>query len=133
MAWSRTNFSLSIRSGQIDGRIRPAQSSSEKCSLVTAKAIRAALRACTNGSLSDLENAAIRTFDLVEVPRFLAILPRQMVVLVRMPGCSSLAVLARYFSNSPFIVRSESLDISVSTDFKVCSRTRGATSVNPET
>lgn len=113
--------------------MRFAQSSSEKCSLVTARAIREALRAWTKGSLSDLEKAAMRTFALLEVPRFLAILPRQIVVLVRIPGCSSLAVLARYLSSSPFIVRSDSFVIRVSTDFKVCSRTRGATSVKPET
>jgi hypothetical protein len=63
----------------------------------------------------------------------LAILPRQIVVLVRMPGCSSLAVLAKYLSNSPLMVRSESFVMIVRTDFNVCSLTTGATSVNPVT
>ena len=75
----------------------------------------------------------MRTLDRDEVPRFLAIFPRQMVVFVRMPGCSSLAVLARYLSSSPLIVRSDSLPMMTSTDFRVCSRTTGATSVKPDT
>jgi hypothetical protein len=63
----------------------------------------------------------------------LAILPRQIVVLVRIPGCSSLAVLARYLNNSPLMVRSESFVMIVRTDFSVCSLTTGATSVKPVT
>ena len=67
------------------------------------------------------------------VPRLRAIFPRQMVVLVRIPGCSSLEVFASCFSKSPLIVRSESLVIIVKTALTVCSRTRGATSVKPVT
>jgi len=77
--------------------------------------------------------AAIKTFDLVLTPRFLDILPRQMVVLVRIPGCSSLEVLARYFNNSPLIVLSDNFPIIVNTALTVCSRTTGARSVNPVT
>ena len=66
-------------------------------------------------------------------PRLRAILPRQMVVLVRIPGCSSFEVFARCFSNSPLTVRSESLVMIVKTAFTVCSRTKGATSVKPVT
>ena len=66
-------------------------------------------------------------------PRLRAILPRQIVVLVRMPGCSSFEVFARCFSNSPLIVRSESLVMIVKTALTVCSRTKGATSVKPVT
>jgi hypothetical protein len=124
LAWSRIAFSLSISDGQMAGRMRVAQSSSEKYSEVTAKACKAAFLACRKGSLRDLENAAINTFALDDTPKFLAILPRQIVVLVRIPGCSSLAVLARYFSNSPLMVRSESLLMIVSTDLSVCSLRR---------
>lgn len=66
-------------------------------------------------------------------PRLRAILPRQIVVLVRIPGCSSFEVFARCFSNSPLMVRSESLVIIVKTALTVCSRTKGATSVKPVT
>lgn len=133
LACSRINFSLSISEGHMAGRIRPAQSSSLKYSTVAAKANRAAFRAWTKGSRSDLVKAAINTFDLVDDPRFLAILPRHMVVFVLMPGCSSLAVLARCFSNSPLMTRSVSLLIMTSTDLSVCSRTTGAKSVKPDT
>ena len=75
----------------------------------------------------------MRTLARLEVPRYLAILPRQIVVLVRMPGCSSLAVLARYRRRSPLMVRSESLVMMTSTDLRVCSRTMGARSVKPAT
>ncbi len=95
LAWSRMSFSLSMREGQMAGTMRRAQSSGEKYSEVTERAIRAALRAWTKGSRREREKAATRTLAREEVPRCLAILPRQMVVLVRMPGCSSLAVLAR--------------------------------------
>lgn len=124
---------MSIKDGQRAGRIRFAQSSSEKTSDVALSAISAAFRACTKGSRSERVNAAMRTFERVLFPRFFDILPRQIVVFVRIPGCSSLEVLARYLSNSPFIVRSESLDIIVKTALTVCSRTTGATSVNPVT
>lgn len=77
--------------------------------------------------------AAIKTFDLLPTPRFFAILPRQIVVFVRIPGCSSLDVLARYFKSSPLIVLSESFPMMVRTALTVCSRTTGATSVKPVT
>ena len=67
------------------------------------------------------------------VPKLRAIFPRQIVVLVRIPGCSSLEVFASCFSNSPLIVRSESLVIIVKTALTVCSRTSGATSIKPVT
>ena len=117
----------------MDGRTREAQSSSLNASDVTANAIKAALRACTNGSRRDRVNAAIKTLDLVLTPRFLDILPKHMVVFVRMPGCSSFEVLARYFRSSPLTVLSESFPMIVSTAFTVCSRTTGAISVNPVT
>lgn len=75
--------------------------------------------------------AAMRTLDLDEVPRFLAIFPRQIVVLVRIPGCSSLAVLASCFNKSPLMVRSVNLLMMTRTDLRLCSRTTGARSVNP--
>ena len=77
--------------------------------------------------------AAIKTLDLVLTPRFLEILPKQIVVFVRMPGCSSLEVLARYLRSSPLIVLSDSLPMIVKTALTVCSRTTGATSVKPVT
>ncbi len=132
-ACSRTSFSLSMSSGEMEGTIRHAQSSSLKYSTVTANAMSAALRAWTKGSRIEREKAAINTFALDEDPRCLAILPRHIVVFVRIPGCSSFAVLARYRSSSPFIVRSESLVTRVRTDFSVCSRTTGAKSVKPLT
>ena len=49
------------------GRSLRAQSSSLKTSIVAFRAIRAAFRACTKGSRSDFENAAIKTFDRVLV------------------------------------------------------------------
>lgn len=67
------------------------------------------------------------------VPKLRAIFPRQIVVLVRIPGCSSLEVFASCLSKSPLIVRSESLVIIVKTALTVCSRTSGATSVKPVT
>jgi hypothetical protein len=51
------------------GNIRFAQSSSVKTSEVAANAIRAALRACTKGSLSDRVNAAVSTFCRVFLHR----------------------------------------------------------------
>ena len=66
-------------------------------------------------------------------PRFRAIFPKHMVVFVLMPGCSSFAVLARYFNSSPLIVRSANFVMMVKTAFTVCSRTTGARSVKPVT
>lgn len=66
-------------------------------------------------------------------PKFRAILPKQMVVFVRMPGCSSLDVFAKYFSSSPLITRSDSFVTTVKTALTVCSRSSGATSVKPVT
>ena len=71
--------------------------------------------------------------QLTLAPRFRAILPRHIVVFVRIPGCSSFEVFARYFKSSPFIVRSVNLVMIVKTALTVCSRTTGATSVNPVT
>jgi len=68
-----------------------------------------------------------------EDPSFRAILPRQMVVFVLMPGCSSLAVFARCRSSSPFIILSESFGTTIRTALTVCSRTNGATSLKPVT
>lgn len=73
------------------------------------------------------------TFDLEPVPRYFPIFPRQIVVFVRMPGCSSLAVFARYRRSSPLIVLSESLLMTIRIDFTVCSRIIGAVSVKPVT
>lgn len=55
-------FSLSTSEGHMPGRILLAQSSSGNRSDVAASACKAALRACTKGSLNDRENAAINTF-----------------------------------------------------------------------
>ena len=66
-------------------------------------------------------------------PKFRAIFPRQIVVFVRIPGCSSFDVFARYFSRSPLMVRSDNLVIIVKTALTVCSRTTGAISVKPVT
>ena len=65
------------------------------------------------------------------VPRFLAIFPKQIVVFVLIPGCSSLEVFARHFNRSPLIIRSDTFVMIVRTDLTVCSRTSGAKSVNP--
>lgn len=100
---------------------------------MAASAIRDALRACTNGSRSDREKAATSTLVLELWPRLLAILPKQIVVFVRIPGWSSFAVLARYLKSSPLTTRSESLLITTRTAFTVCSRTIGAKSVKPVT
>jgi hypothetical protein len=86
-----------------------------------------------NGSRRDRVNAAIKTLDFVLMPKCLDIFPRQMVVLVRMPGCSSFEVLARYFRSSPLIVRSDNFPMMVKMALTVCSRTTGAASVNPVT
>ena len=77
--------------------------------------------------------AAIRTLDLVLRLRFLDILPKQIVVFVRIPGCSSFEVLARYLRSSPLMVLSDSFPMMVKTALTVCSRTTGATSVKPVT
>ena len=68
---------------------------------------------------------------LTDTPKFLAILPRQIVVLVRIPGCSSLAVFARHLNNSPLMTLSLSLGTSVRTALTVCSLTTGAASEKP--
>lgn len=133
LAWSRMSFSLSTKQGHIDGNIRFAQSSSLNESAVAPSASRAALRAWTNGSRSDRVKAAINTFDLLATPRFFQILPKHIVVFVRIPGCSSFDVLARYFNSSPLMVRSDSFPMMVKTALTVCSLTTGATSVNPVT
>lgn len=104
-----------------------------KASDVAASASNAAFLACTNGSRKDLVNAAISTLDRVPVPKCFEIFPRQIVVFVRMPGCSSLDVFARYLSSSPLMVLSESFEMIVKTALTVCSRTTGATSVKPVT
>ena len=70
---------------------------------------------------------------LTFAPKLRAIFPRQIVVLVRIPGCSSFAVFARCFSSSPLIVLSESFVTMVKTAFTVCSRTTGAMSEKPVT
>lgn len=127
------SFSLSIREGHKDGSIRLAISSSLNASDVTANAMRAAFLAWMKGSRRDRVNAAIKTLDLVLVLRFLEIFPKHIVVFVRIPGCSSFEVLARYFKSSPLTVRSDSFPIIVRTALTVCSRTTGATSVNPVT
>lgn len=133
LAWSRMSFSLSIKEGHKEGSIRFAMSSSLNASDVTARAMRAAFLACTKGSRRERVKAAIKTFDLVLLLRFLDIFPRQIVVFVRIPGCSSFEVLARYFKSSPLMVRSESFPMIVRTALTVCSRTTGATSVKPVT
>jgi len=117
----------------MQGSIRFAQSSSLKASFVAPSASSAAFRAWTNGSRSERVKAAIKTFDLLPTPKFFDILPKHIVVFVRIPGCSSLDVLARYFKSSPLMVRSDSFPIMVKTALTVCSRTTGATSVNPVT
>lgn len=100
---------------------------------MTAKAINAAFLACTKGSRNEREKAAIKTLDLELTPKFLEIFPRQIVVFVRIPGCSSFEVLARYLRSSPLIVLSESFPIIVKIALTVCSRTTGAISVKPVT
>jgi hypothetical protein len=65
--------------------------------------------------------------------RFLASFPRQIVVLVLIPGCSSFAVFARYRNSSPLMILSDNLGTTVSTALSVCSLTIGAASVNPFT
>lgn len=80
-----------------------------------------------------MEAGLITRSKLTLADRFLAILPKQMVVFVRIPGCSSLAVFARYLTSSPLIVRSDNLPITAKTALTVCSRTTGARSVNPVT
>jgi hypothetical protein len=77
--------------------------------------------------------AAIKTLDLVLTPRFLEIFPKQIVVLVRIPGCSSLDVFARYFKSSPLMVLSDNFPMMIRTALTVCSRTTGAISVKPVT
>lgn len=133
LAWSRTIFSLSINDGHTAGRIFIAQSSSVKKSEVAASAIRAALRAWTKGSRNDRVKAATSTFVLVLGPRFFAIFPKQIVVFVRMPGCSSFAVFARCRRSSPLITRSDSFGTTTKTALTVCSRTTGARSAKPVT
>lgn len=64
-------------------------------------------------------------------PKLRAILPRQIVVFVRIPGCSSLDVFARHFSSSPLMIRSDNLVTIVRTALTVCSRSSGAMSVKP--
>jgi hypothetical protein len=115
------------------GNILLAQSSSLNASDVTANAIKAAFLAWTKGSRSERVKAAIKTLDLVLTPRFFEILPKHIVVLVRIPGCSSFEVLARYLRSSPLMVLSDNFPIIVNTAFTVCSRTTGATSVKPVT
>lgn len=127
------SFSLSIRDGHKDGNIRLAMSSSLNASDVTARAISAAFLAWTKGSRRERVNAAIKTFDLVLVLRFLEIFPKHIVVFVRIPGCSSFEVFARYFKSSPLIVLSDSFPMMVRTALTVCSRTTGAMSVKPVT
>lgn len=60
-----TYFSLSTNEGQMSGSSFAAQSSGVNNSHVAASAIKAALRACTKGSLRERENAADNTFARV--------------------------------------------------------------------
>ena len=100
---------------------------------MTANAIKAAFLACMKGSRRERVKAAIRTLDLVLAPRFLEIFPKQIVVFVRIPGCSSFEVLAKYLRSSPLMVLSDNFPMIVKTALTVCSRTTGATSVKPVT
>ncbi len=124
---------MSIKDEHKTGRILSAQSSSLKRSDVAASACKDAFRACIKGSRNEREKAATRTFCLVLALRFRAIFPRHMVVLVRIPGCSSLDVFARCFKRSPLMTGSDNFVIIVKTALTVCSRTRGARSVKPVT
>lgn len=65
--------------------------------------------------------------------RLRAIFPRQMVVLVLIPGCSSFAVLAKCLRSSPLRVRSDNFGATDKMDLTVCSRTTGVMSVKPVT
>jgi hypothetical protein len=75
----------------------------------------------------------IRAIQRTLAPKFLAILPKHIVVFVLIPGCSSFAVFARCLNSSPLIVRSDSFGTTTSTALTVCSRTTGATSEKPVT
>ena len=142
-------LSLSSNNWHKAGNSLFAQSSSGNRSEVAANAWRAALRACTNGSFNDRVKAATKTFCLVYryvsvqlivprsthtlTPKLRAIFPRQIVVFVRIPGCSSFDVFARCFNRSPLIVRSDNFVIMINTALTVCSRTTGAISLKPVT
>ena len=84
-------------------------------------------------SLSMSISAAQARRRLAFEDRCFEILPRHIVVFVRIPGCSSLAVLAKCLRSSPFRIRSESFGARERTALTVCSRTRGTTSENPVT
>lgn len=71
-------------------------------------------------------------FGLTLGDRFFAIFPRHIVVFVRIPGCSSFAVRAKNRKSSPLMTLSDSFPMIVKTALTVCSRTTGATSVNPD-
>jgi len=60
--YTGTYFSLSTKEGVIAGSNRTAQSFSSNISAVAPNASNAAFRACTNGSLRALVNAAVKTF-----------------------------------------------------------------------
>ena len=123
----RTDASGSTMSGEMAGMTRAAISSAKYVSIVATKkyvsinqsgsciraiapmsALRPASRAGGNGSRSARKKADARIFFLVAGEMYSAILPRQMVVLVRMPGSSSVWHLAKYFNRSPLTIDADS-------------------------
>eukprot|EP00964_Phaeocystis_antarctica_P120077 scaffold83829_cov69-Phaeocystis_antarctica.AAC.1 len=95
MAVARTSRSASSTTGATCGRILAATSMGLWYCCVAVRASSAALRAGGKGSLSARTKAAMSTLSRVPASMCAAILPRQMVVLVRMAASSSICSLAK--------------------------------------
>mmetsp|Transcript_21381 Transcript_21381/g.57580 ORF Transcript_21381/g.57580 Transcript_21381/m.57580 type:complete len:254 (-) Transcript_21381:147-908(-) len=95
MAVSRTSCSGSRAHGQTEGMILVATSAALWYCCVAVSERRAARRPGAKGSLSARQHAGMRTFSRVGASMWAAILPRQMVVLVRISVCSSSCSLAK--------------------------------------
>lgn len=88
-ACSRTEIETSISSGEIAGTMLPATPWIEKNSSHAVSERRPASLACGNGSFIARANAGNNTFGRVASLSLAAILPRQIVVFVRIAGSES--------------------------------------------
>mmetsp|Transcript_48481 Transcript_48481/g.116620 ORF Transcript_48481/g.116620 Transcript_48481/m.116620 type:complete len:281 (+) Transcript_48481:174-1016(+) len=130
MAVARTSRSASSTTGATCGRILAATSMGLWYCCVAVRASSAALRAGGKGSLSARTKAAMSTLSRVPASMCAAILPRQMVVLVRMAASSSICSLAKARITC-CIEAGLSLGARVTMLFTVSSRSAGLVSTKP--
>mmetsp|Transcript_17698 Transcript_17698/g.44493 ORF Transcript_17698/g.44493 Transcript_17698/m.44493 type:complete len:254 (+) Transcript_17698:199-960(+) len=130
MAVSRTSRSGSNAQGATEGKILVATSMGLWYCCVAVSDINAAQRPGPKGSLSARQQAGMSTFSRVDGSMYAAILPRQMVVLVRMADSSSSCSLAKARMTC-CIDRGSSLGARGTIALTVSSRSTGEVSTKP--